>query len=109
MTDDELDEMERDAMEASQSLHPRQLLALIAEVRRLRASRLGAIVEYKGRPPEWRTGPQLDRLEAAERLADATIENQDAWADAVHDARRWMASCDAWREELAAYRKAKGV
>ncbi len=61
---------------------------LVAEVRRLRTCRhprglgdrcydCGAYVEYKGRPPEWRTGEELTRLEAAERLAEACHQARD--------------------------------
>lgn len=101
MTDDDLYVTERDALDGG--LHPRQVLRLIAEVRRLRAIEATSVQKVA------MAAQAIERLDAAERLAEATIENQDAWADATHDAKRWMASCDAWRAAVDAYRKAKSA
>ena len=110
MTDDDLDVTERDALDGG--LHPRQVLRLIAEVRRLRALVEGEAaqanlsvhiaaleLEVAGHLEE------LQRLRAAERLAESVL----AWhrrEDIDDDA---MTLSEAIAPDLTAYRKAKGT
>lgn len=101
MTDGELDDMQDqlsggDGVRAAVAIAP----LLIAEVRRLR--RLGAVVPYVGRPPAWRTGEELDRLEAAERLADLAISDHDyTQGSGCEKCVVFFAASDAYRKTKA--------
>lgn len=99
VTDAELDKLERQAHAAiaADDRGPfEEVLRLIAEVRRLRLLRVDTgIIPYKGRPPEWRTGEELTRLEAAERVAERLDRDRPLLCGPASD--ELEALLEAWR------------
>lgn len=103
MTDDDLYVTERDALDGG--LHPRQVLRLIAEVRRLRAIEATAVQQVA------MAAQAIERLDAAERLAEAYIRDDHV----QHEEQEHLEmvcehDCPACRELEAAeiaYRKVK--